>query len=279
MDVELNRAESELQAEEASLHAELTRLAAVSGELTQRLGALYQDATVAGVGEIAQRARVQPPAVNSAGAFERAKAARAAAVQARRETNAAVRQQVATMKAQLQKMAQQVVADEKALIDARERAKAAAARPAPAPAAAPQPGPAKATPIGRIVPRPAAEVLAGRGPSPVQRQSPRVRMQAAVDFSSDNNFFNGFSANISDGGLFVATVDLQPLGTEVDLSFSLPSGQRIDAKGVVRWVREVNDQLPDAFPGIGIQFKHLAPEAEAAIHHFLAEREPLFYAE
>jgi uncharacterized protein (TIGR02266 family) len=104
-------------------------------------------------------------------------------------------------------------------------------------------------------------------------------MQAAVDFHSDNNFFNGFSANISDGGLFVATVNLVPLGTEVDLSFSLPSGERIEAKGVVRWVREVNDKLPDAFPGLGVQFSSLKPEAQQAIDSFLAQRDPLFYAE
>ncbi|MFZ5445937.1 MAG: TIGR02266 family protein [Myxococcota bacterium] len=277
MDVELNRAESELQAEEASLHAELTRLASVSGELSQRVGQLYQEATVAGAAEIAQRARIEVPAVNAGGAFERAKAARLAAVQARRETNAAVRQQVSAAKTQLQRLAQQVLADEKALVAVKAEA-AAAARVAAA--VAPPPPSPRATPIGKIVPRPAPEVLKARAANPAaQRQSPRVRMQAAVDFSSDNNFYNGFSANISDGGLFVATVNLQPLGTEIDLAFSLPSGERIEAKGVVRWVREINDQIPDSFPGIGIQFKQLSPDAEQAIHHFLAEREPLFYAE
>ena len=104
-------------------------------------------------------------------------------------------------------------------------------------------------------------------------------MQAAVDFTSDNNFFNGFSANISDGGLFVATVNLLPLGTEVDLSFSLPSGERIEAKGVVQWVREVNDQLPDAFPGMGVQFAALNPTAQSAISQFLVQRDPLFFAD
>ena len=112
-----------------------------------------------------------------------------------------------------------------------------------------------------------------------KRQNPRVKMQAAVDFHSHNNFFNGFSANISDGGLFIATVNLVPLGTEVDLAFSLPSGDRIEAHGVVRWVRDVNDTLPDAFPGIGVQFSGLNPEAQDAIHQFLAHRDPLFFSD
>ncbi len=267
MDVELSRAEAELQSEEAALHAELTRLASVSAELTDRLGVLEAKAQAAGDAAIAERASsVAIPGVDPNGAFLKAKAAREAAVRARRETNAAVRQQAAALKAQLQKLAAQTVADEKALVAAQERARQAAAVAPPPPV--------------RTVPQAAAVVAAApAAKKPPARQSPRVKMQAAVDFHSDNNFFNGFSANISDGGLFVATVNLVPLGTEVDLSFSLPSGERIEAKGVVRWVREVNDKLPDAFPGLGVQFSSLKPEAQQAIDSFLAQRDPLFYAE
>lgn len=270
MDVELSRAEAELQSEEAALHAELTRLASVSAELTDRLGVLEAKAQAAGDAAIAERASsVAIPGVDPHGAFLKAKAAREAAVRARRETNAAVRQQAAALKAQLQKLAAQTVADEKALVAAQERARQAAAVAPPAP-----------PPPVRTVPQAAAVVAAApAAKKPPARQSPRVKMQAAVDFHSDNNFFNGFSANISDGGLFVATVNLVPLGTEVDLSFSLPSGERIEAKGVVRWVREVNDKLPDAFPGLGVQFSSLKPEAQQAIDSFLAQRDPLFYAE
>jgi uncharacterized protein (TIGR02266 family) len=267
VDVELSRAEAELQSEEAALHAELTRLASVSAELTDRLGVLEAKAQAAGDTAIAERASsVAIPGVDPNGAFLKAKAAREAAVRARRETNAAVRQQAAALKAQLQKLAAQTVADEKALVAAQERARQAAAVAPPPPV--------------RTVPQAAAVVAAApAAKKPPARQSPRVKMQAAVDFHSDNNFFNGFSANISDGGLFVATVNLVPLGTEVDLSFSLPSGERIEAKGVVRWVREVNDKLPDAFPGLGVQFSSLKPEAQQAIDSFLAQRDPLFYAE
>ena len=122
-----------------------------------------------------------------------------------------------------------------------------------------------------------ARVSAVPQAAPPRRQSPRVRMQAAIDLSSDDNFFNGFSSNISDGGLFVATVNLLPLGTDVDLAFTLPSGERIEAKGTVQWVREVNDKLPDAFPGMGVAFKDLSAQAQDAINGFVAQREPLFY--
>lgn len=121
---------------------------------------------------------------------------------------------------------------------------------------------------------------AGKPPAPQsQRVQQRVKMQAAVDFGSDNNFFSGFSGNISDGGLFVATVKHLAIGTQIDLNFSLPSGERIQAQGVVRWVREVNDKDSDSMPGLGVQFTRLDETAQAAIERFVASREPMFYVE
>ncbi len=110
-------------------------------------------------------------------------------------------------------------------------------------------------------------------------RAPRVRMQATIDFSSENNFYAGFSTNISEGGVFVATVKLVPIGTEVDLAFSLPTGEKIETRGVVRWLREVNDKRPDAMPGIGIEFVGLPPAAEASVKRFVTSRDPMFYAE
>ena len=260
VDVELSRAETELQSEEAALHAELSRLAQVSSELSTRLSALRILAAVAGDPAIVQRAQVVPPAIDPDAGFSKARASREAAVRARREANAVVRSQLAIAKGQLQKLAQQVLADEQTAGEAQARALAAPVRPA-------EPAPAPAAPVR------------SSAPPKAQRTKARVKMQAAVDFTSDNNFFNGFSANISDGGLFVATVNLLPLGTEVDLSFSLPSGERIEARGVVQWVREVNDQLPDVFPGMGVQFAQLQPAAQSAITQFLVQRDPLFFAD
>lgn len=244
MDLELNRIESELHAEESALHAEAKRLAMQGQELAARATALRlsdEDAAVM---------KTLPAVIEPEVMAARAKAVRESAVKTRREMNAQVRKAIAETKAQLMRFTQQVMDDEQA-------AKKARAVPVAAP-----PGLKTSKPVDP--PRP-------------QRISPRVRMMAAVDFSSDANFYQGFSANISEGGLFVATVNLVPLGTEVDLSFSLPSGDRIDAKGVVRWVREVNDRLPDSFPGMGVEFVNLAVDAQNAIDAFIAQRDPLFF--
>lgn len=276
MDVELNRTEAELQSEEAALDAELHKLMAVAGELAQRMENVRRRAEAAGDGAMVQRNYTPTPKLDE-NLLTGARVARAAAVRARQETNARAKKEIIEAKKKLQQLAQQTMADEKALAApppppprASQPVVAHATAPAAAPVSVRDRGPATESatvPLGRVSP-PAAK-----------RQSPRVKMQASVDFTTDSNFFNGFSANISDGGLFVATVNLLPLGTEVDLSFTLPSGAKVEAKGVVRWVREVNDKLPDSFPGLGVQFSALHPGAQAAINDFLAQRDPLFFAD
>jgi len=148
---------------------------------------------------------------------------------------------------------------------ARREAQAAERRSAPAPA---KPRPA-AQPLGKMS-APVAAAAPGRG-------SARIPMQTQVDMSSDSNVFTGFSTNLSEGGVFVATVNLLPVGTPVDLTFSLPGKTRITVKGEVRWTREIDDRVPDVFPGVGVRFVELGVDEAQALQRFVATREPLFY--
>jgi uncharacterized protein (TIGR02266 family) len=111
------------------------------------------------------------------------------------------------------------------------------------------------------------------------RKEPRVQMEIAIDFWSDSNFYTGFATDISQGGIFIATVAGLPLGREVDLQFSLPEGSKLRILGTVRWVRVANDRTPEIFPGVGVQFLDLPQEVAATIRRFVAMREPLFFPE
>jgi len=149
---------------------------------------------------------------------------------------------------------------------ARREAQAAAARRAAAPA------PAKPRTASQPLGKMSAPIAAAPG-----RGSSRVPLQTQVDMSSDSNLFTGFSTNLSEGGVFVATVNLLPVGTPVDLTFTLPGNTRITVKGEVRWTREIDDRVPDVFPGVGVRFVELGVDAAQALHRFVAAREPLFY--
>jgi uncharacterized protein (TIGR02266 family) len=110
-----------------------------------------------------------------------------------------------------------------------------------------------------------------------RRSARRVNLVAAVDLHSETNFFNGFSSDISSGGLFVSTVEHAPIGTKIDLEFTLPTGEKISAEGEVRWMRELSDVQPELLPGVGVSFTRIAPESVRAIETFVADRDPIFF--
>jgi uncharacterized protein (TIGR02266 family) len=110
-----------------------------------------------------------------------------------------------------------------------------------------------------------------------RREQRRVALQASVDPRSDSNLFTGFSGDIREGGVFVATVQALPRGTPVELTVTLPEGRALHASGVVRWTRELNERQPEMMPGLGVQFTALLPEVAEALRGFLGVREPLFF--
>ena len=96
---------------------------------------------------------------------------------------------------------------------------------------------------------------------------------------SESNFYTGFSDDISEGGLFVATYKLLPVGARLQVSFGLPSGEEIVAEAEVRWVRDPIAGEMSLSPGMGVRFTSIAAEQLAAIRTFMLVRPPMFYDE
>lgn len=124
---------------------------------------------------------------------------------------------------------------------------------------------------GTPLPRPAPKS------APERRATPRISLEAQVTFSSDTNFYAGFSGDVSNGGIFVVTPTLLDLGTEVALNFTLPGGEAIKAHGVVRWRREASPNKPKSVQGLGIEFVNMSEEQWTAIFRFTAERDPMLF--
>jgi uncharacterized protein (TIGR02266 family) len=99
-----------------------------------------------------------------------------------------------------------------------------------------------------------------------------------VDLSSEHNFWSGLTMNMSDGGLFVATHNIVPVGTELVLNMVLPfEGEPIVLLSKVRWTRPYSAQ-DDVPPGLGLQFVEPDASALAKVKRFVATvREPLFF--
>jgi uncharacterized protein (TIGR02266 family) len=103
-----------------------------------------------------------------------------------------------------------------------------------------------------------------------QRAATRVHVDAEVSLVSASNFFAGLTRNLSNGGVFVATLRRLPVGTPVDLVLTLPDGP-VATRGRVCWVRESTEGVA---PGIGVMFEGLSDDDRVRIEAFCARRSP-----
>lgn len=110
------------------------------------------------------------------------------------------------------------------------------------------------------------------------RAEPRAAVYASVDLFSEHNFWSGLTMNMSEGGLFVATHNVVPVGTTLVLHMLLPfEKEPVVTLAQVRWSRAYTDQR-DVPPGLGLQFVDTDAKSLAKIKKFVATiREPLFF--
>ena len=105
------------------------------------------------------------------------------------------------------------------------------------------------------------------------RIATRVELKVQVDMRNENTFFTGFSENISEGGLFVATEAPYEIGESLEFELKIMGTEILagEFKAIVRWVRPANTAggLP---AGMGLQFVDLPPEATAGIQRFIDSR-------
>jgi uncharacterized protein (TIGR02266 family) len=292
-EAELHRAEQAMRTAELQLTAEVERLAHEAGSLTDRARALEGEAggleEDADVQAVLLRLREPAPVPAMASPVERAFTARIQALELRRKSAEAIRTGLRACGEVLAERSRSLAQDAQTLSRARAAAAAQAAAQARASAAAAEAAlrkspaaPALQAEEAVASSREASARAAPPSGNPIgkialKRVAARVAMQTQVDLSSDSNFFTGFSTNISEGGLFVATVNVLPPGTPVDVTFSLPAGARLTVKGEVRWTREVNDRTPEVFPGVGVRFTEVDPSVVSQIKTFVQQREPLFF--
>ncbi len=149
------------------------------------------------------------------------------------------------------------------------RAQPPAPAPQPAPVRAPAPAPA---PVAPVAPNPATPAA----PTP---SGPRTLLEVNLGANTRSNFFVGFSSEVSEGGVFLATFELLPARTSVRLLVTLPGDFHFEVDAWVRFVTEPGDLSSGGQPGLGLQFERLSPEARALILRFIRKRPPLFFDE
>jgi uncharacterized protein (TIGR02266 family) len=128
-----------------------------------------------------------------------------------------------------------------------------------------------------MAPTMAATPAQAKPPLPAKPAGPREKLEANVGATTESNFFVGFSGDISEGGVFIATYATYPLHAPVEVLVTLPGGYESTIPGTVRFVRDPMDM--DSEPGVGVRFDKLTQEQRDLILRFIRKRPPLFYDE
>lgn len=127
----------------------------------------------------------------------------------------------------------------------------------------------------RIAQKPAAASPGGQASPRTAPLEPREKLEANIGATTESNFFVGFSGEISEGGVFVATYMTLPLERRVEIFITLPGGYEMTILGTVLFVRDPMDM--DSDPGIGVQFENLDKKSRELILRFIRKRPPLFF--
>jgi len=140
--------------------------------------------------------------------------------------------------------------------------------------------PAAAQPAAQQAPaaQPAPRTSRTSGPPPAPTPANgRAGVEANIGATTESNFFVGFSGEISEGGVFLATYEVLPVRSSVEVLVTLPGGFEFKVNGWVRYVRDPFDFSADSDPGMGIQFENLNAHDRELIMRFIRKRAPTFY--
>ena len=114
---------------------------------------------------------------------------------------------------------------------------------------------------------------------PYRSGGQREQVEANLGATTESNFYVGFSGEISQGGVFIATYNILPKGSPVRLFVTLPGNLSTEVDGHVRFVRDPMDMSSDSEPGMGVAFDGLPKESRELILRFIRKRPPMFYDE
>ncbi len=108
-----------------------------------------------------------------------------------------------------------------------------------------------------------------------RRVHERVCLEAEITGFSETNFFTGFTEDISEGGLFIATHCPPDVGSRIEVAVKVGEGESMVLAGEVCWHRGQGSDLD----GCGVRFVDLTEQQTAALAALLKrmDREPLFY--
>ncbi len=101
-----------------------------------------------------------------------------------------------------------------------------------------------------------------------KRRKDRIPFEVKIEYRTVGSFLSDWSANISQGGLFIQTANPLKEGTSVRMIFSLPGIPLLfDLNGKVRWTKSGGDKGQES--GMGIEFIHVDDRIRSRIEGYI----------
>ncbi|HEX2660304.1 MAG TPA: PilZ domain-containing protein [Polyangia bacterium] len=98
----------------------------------------------------------------------------------------------------------------------------------------------------------------------------RIRLR----FPDVDTFVAKFAPNVTRGGLFLASKNIQPVGEIISFEIQLMSGAvALSGQGKVTWVKEFNAAEPNRPYGMGVQFVSVDPASRPVLARILRAKE------
>jgi uncharacterized protein (TIGR02266 family) len=85
-----------------------------------------------------------------------------------------------------------------------------------------------------------------------KRKSKRIKKKVKSEVHSDEGMTFSTTVDISMGGIFISTPEPLDIGSLINISLHLPEKKCIDIRGIVKWVR--NNENDEERSGMGIEF-------------------------
>ena len=99
----------------------------------------------------------------------------------------------------------------------------------------------------------------------------------AVDIHGEHVPYTGIIKDISEGGLFIATVAHHKIGDVLQVRFTIPAVPApVEVKAKVRWFRDEFTAGGNSI-GVGVQFIDLPQDITRAINAYLRDKTPMMY--
>ena len=105
------------------------------------------------------------------------------------------------------------------------------------------------------------------------REAVRVPLDLTVGHGEDGNYFFDVAQNLSKGGVFIKTEKPLPVGSSIDVSFTVPrSRKKIVVKGSVMWCQEAVKGRANVIAGMGVQFLDFEGKSKESLEDYLKSK-------